>query len=149
MTYNVHVHIIWKSGRSVNLTTNRYIMCSKRVGLAFVVIFSRRLAGHALKTPGFNLYVYIYSGMDCTNVKTWISSYQFIISLTCSYMFRQLCSILREHVCTFWGTCQFGFWLIKFSVICIQPHTTENSINQKPKLANNSEGTGQLPEDGI
>jgi hypothetical protein len=42
-----------------------------------------------------------------------VSSYQFIISLSCSYMFRQLCAILRELVCTFWVTCQFGFWLIK------------------------------------
>jgi hypothetical protein len=45
MTYSVHVHIIGKSGRSVNLTTNRYIMC-RRAGRAFVVIFSKRPAGH-------------------------------------------------------------------------------------------------------
>jgi hypothetical protein len=57
-TYDVHVHVIWKSGRSVNLTTNRYIMCRQRAGLAFVVSFSKRPAGHiwpaghALKTPG-------------------------------------------------------------------------------------------------
>jgi hypothetical protein len=50
-TYDVHVHIIGKSGRSVNLTTNRYIMCRQRAGLAFVVIFSKQPAGHALKTP--------------------------------------------------------------------------------------------------
>jgi hypothetical protein len=43
MTYNVHVHIIGKSGRSVNLTTNRCIMCRQR---AFIVIFSKRPAGH-------------------------------------------------------------------------------------------------------
>jgi hypothetical protein len=30
-----------------------------------------------------------------------INSYQFIISLSCSYMFRQLCAILRELVCTY------------------------------------------------
>jgi hypothetical protein len=48
---DVHVHIIGKSGRSVNLTTNRYIMCRQWTGLAFVVIFSKRPAGHALKTP--------------------------------------------------------------------------------------------------
>jgi hypothetical protein len=29
-----------------------------------------------------------------------------------------------------------------------QPHTTQNVINQKPKLVCNSEGTGELPEDG-
>jgi hypothetical protein len=31
-----------------------------------------------------------------------------------------------------------------------QPHTTQNFINQKPKLActSNSEGTDELPEDG-
>jgi hypothetical protein len=45
-SYDVHVHIIGKSGRSVNLTTNRYIMCRQRAGLAFVVIFSKRPAGH-------------------------------------------------------------------------------------------------------
>jgi hypothetical protein len=53
-----------------------------------------------------------------------INSYQFIISLSCSYMFRQLCAIIRELVCTFWVTCQFGFLVdkilkykeIKFSV---------------------------------
>jgi hypothetical protein len=44
-TYDVHVHIIGKSGRSVNLTTNRYIMCRQRAGLAFVVIFSKQPAG--------------------------------------------------------------------------------------------------------
>jgi hypothetical protein len=44
-TYDIHVHIIGKSGRSVNLTTNRYIMC-RRAGLAFVVIFSKQPAGH-------------------------------------------------------------------------------------------------------
>jgi hypothetical protein len=45
-SYDVHVHIIGKSGRSVNLTTNRYIICRQRAGLAFVVIFSKRPAGH-------------------------------------------------------------------------------------------------------
>jgi hypothetical protein len=45
-TYDVHVHIIGKSGRSVNLTTTRYIMCRQRAGLAFVVIFSKQPAGH-------------------------------------------------------------------------------------------------------
>jgi hypothetical protein len=50
--HDVHVHIIGKSGRSVNLTTNRYIICRQRAGLGFVVIFSKRPAGHALKTPG-------------------------------------------------------------------------------------------------
>jgi hypothetical protein len=44
--HDEHVHIIWKSGRSVNLTTNRYIMCRQRAGLGFVVIFSKRPAGH-------------------------------------------------------------------------------------------------------
>jgi hypothetical protein len=46
-TYDVHVHIIGKSGRSVNLTKNRCIMCRQRAGLAFVVIFSKRPAVHA------------------------------------------------------------------------------------------------------
>jgi hypothetical protein len=46
-----------------------------------------------------------------------INSYQ-IISLSCFYMFRQLCAILRELVCAFWVKCQFGFWLIKFCVVC-------------------------------
>jgi hypothetical protein len=34
--------------------------------------------------------------------------------------------------------------------MCIytQPHTTQNFINQKPKLACNSEGTDQLPDGG-
>jgi hypothetical protein len=49
--HDVHEHIIGKSGRSVNLTTNRYIMCRQRAGLVFVVILSKRPAGHALKTP--------------------------------------------------------------------------------------------------
>jgi hypothetical protein len=35
------------------------------------------------------------------NSQKCINSYQFIISLSCSYMFRQLCAILRELVCTF------------------------------------------------
>jgi hypothetical protein len=43
---DVHVHIIGKSGRSVNLTTNSYIMCRQRAGLGLVVIFSKRPAGH-------------------------------------------------------------------------------------------------------
>jgi hypothetical protein len=30
-----------------------------------------------------------------------INSYLFIILLSCSYMFRQVCAILRELVCTF------------------------------------------------
>jgi hypothetical protein len=49
--HDVHIQIIGKSGRSVNLTTNRYIMCRQRARLGFVVIFSKRPAGHALKTP--------------------------------------------------------------------------------------------------
>jgi hypothetical protein len=44
--HDVHVHIIGKSGRSVNLTTNRYVMCRQRAGLGFVVIFSKWPAGH-------------------------------------------------------------------------------------------------------
>jgi hypothetical protein len=32
---------------------------------------------------------------------------------------------------------------------CMQLYTTQNFINQIPKLACNSEGIGQLPEDGI
>jgi hypothetical protein len=43
--HDVHVHIFGKSGRSVNLTTNRYIIC-RRAGLVFVVIFSKRPVGH-------------------------------------------------------------------------------------------------------
>jgi hypothetical protein len=86
-----------------------------------------------------------------------INFYQFIISLSCSYMFGQLCAIPGEIVCTFWVTCKFGFWLIKFCVVCgcvyamsmrehrqtdreppghqiisTQPHTTQNFINQNP-----------------
>jgi hypothetical protein len=44
--HDVHVHIIGKRGRSVNLTTNRCIMCRQRAGLVFVVIFLKRPAGH-------------------------------------------------------------------------------------------------------
>jgi hypothetical protein len=33
-------------------------------------------------------------------------------------MFRQLCDILRELVCTVWVTCQFGLGLINFYVVC-------------------------------
>jgi hypothetical protein len=44
-SYDIHVHIIGKSGRSVNLATNLYIMCRQLAGL-FVVIFSKRPAGH-------------------------------------------------------------------------------------------------------
>jgi hypothetical protein len=54
--HDVDVHIIGKSGRSINLTTNRYIMC-RRAGLGFVVIFSKRPAGHALKTPALALCI--------------------------------------------------------------------------------------------
>jgi hypothetical protein len=43
-----------------------------------------------------------------------INSYQFIISFSCSYMFRQLCDILRELVCTFWVTDQFGLYLRRY-----------------------------------
>jgi hypothetical protein len=46
------------------------------------------------------------------------NSYQFIISLSCSYMYRHLCAILRELICTFCDTCQCGFWLIKYGVVC-------------------------------
>jgi hypothetical protein len=39
---------------------------------------------------------------ECLEITNkYISSYQFIISLSCSYMFRQLCAILKELVCTF------------------------------------------------
>jgi hypothetical protein len=44
--HDVLVHIIGKSGRSINLTTDRYIMCRQRAGLVFVVIFSKQPAGH-------------------------------------------------------------------------------------------------------
>jgi hypothetical protein len=78
----------------------------------------------------------------------FINSCQLIISLSCSYMFRQLRDILRELVCSFRVTCQFGFWLIEFCVSCscvythvyTQPHTTH--------VVRNSEGTDELPEDG-
>jgi hypothetical protein len=43
----------------------------------------------------------------------YINSYQFIISLCCCYVFRQLCAILRELVCTFLVTCLFGFLVDK------------------------------------
>jgi hypothetical protein len=33
-------------------------------------------------------------------------------------------------------------------IIYTQPHTAQNDINQKPKLACNSEGTDELPQDG-
>jgi hypothetical protein len=46
-----------------------------------------------------------------------ISSYQFNISLSCSYMFRHLCSIRRELVCTLWVACQFRFLVDK--ILCI------------------------------
>jgi hypothetical protein len=36
----------------------------------------------------------------------------------------------------------------KYYIIYSQPHTTRNFINQKPKLACNSEGTDELPDDG-
>jgi hypothetical protein len=45
LTYCTCTHN-WESGRSVNLTTNRYIMWRQRAGLAFVVIFSKQPAGH-------------------------------------------------------------------------------------------------------
>jgi hypothetical protein len=50
-SYDVHVHIIGKSGRSVNLTTNRYIMCRQRAGLAFVVIFFKTAGGPRQRAP--------------------------------------------------------------------------------------------------
>jgi hypothetical protein len=66
--HDVHVQIIGKNGRSVNLTTNRYIMCRQRAGLVFVVIVSKRPAGHALKTP------------DVEDAKNWIIT---LISIMC------------------------------------------------------------------
>jgi hypothetical protein len=40
------------------------------------------------------------------------------------------------------------FWLIKLCVVCGCVYTTQNFINQKPKLAFKSEGTDELPENG-
>jgi hypothetical protein len=66
--------------------------------------------------------------------KNCINSYQFIISLCCSYMFRQQ-SVDR---------CAPGR-----HIIYTQSHTTQNFINQKQKFTCNSEGTDELPEDSI
>jgi hypothetical protein len=71
-----------------------------------------------------------------------INSYQFIISLSCSYMFRQLCAILKEIVCTFWVTYQFGFlvdkiqrsmWLCVYYVAawCVLICLTDRSIRTR------------------
>jgi hypothetical protein len=49
--------------------------------------------------------------------KKCFNSYQFNTSLNCYYMFRQLCAIFRELVCTFWVTCQFGFLVDKIPCI--------------------------------
>jgi hypothetical protein len=40
------------------------------------------------------------------------------------------------------------WWPAGRHIIYTQPHTTQNFINQKPKLSCNSEGTDELPEDG-
>jgi hypothetical protein len=39
-------------------------------------------------------------------------------------------------------------WLEGRHMIYTQPHTAQNFINQKSKLAYNSEGTDEAPEDG-
>jgi hypothetical protein len=118
----------------------------------------------------FNLIFvpFILSCLGITN--KCINSYQFFVSLSCPYMFRQLCGILREPVCTFWVTSQFGFCLIKFCIVCgctyimwrpgayrlirsRPPHDIHTTTyytkfyKQKPKLTCNSEGTDGLPED--
>jgi hypothetical protein len=60
-----------------------------------------------------------YSKVLCLEITIkCINSYQFIISISCFYMFRQLCAILREIVCAFCVLYQFGFMLIKFCVVC-------------------------------
>jgi hypothetical protein len=75
-----------------------------------ILIFGRILKKGQFVSETSEMYIEITN--KCLN------SYQFIVSLCCSYMFRQLCAILRELVCTFWVTCQFGFWLITFCVVC-------------------------------
>jgi hypothetical protein len=51
-SYDVfYVHIIGKSGRSINLTTNRYIMCRQRAGIAFVVFFVKTAGGPRQRAP--------------------------------------------------------------------------------------------------
>jgi hypothetical protein len=43
--------------------------------------------------------------------------------------------------------CYVATWCVSIDAHT-QPHTTQNFINQKPKLACNSEGTEELPQDG-
>jgi hypothetical protein len=111
-----------------------------------------------------------YVNTICLGITNKCINYDpFIISLCCSYMFRQLCTILWELVCTFWVTCQLVFlvdkilcsmWLCVYYVAACRSirtrpphnlhitHTTQNFINQKLKLACNSEGRDELLEDG-
>jgi hypothetical protein len=107
-----------------------------------------------------------------------INSYQFVISLSCYYMFWQLCAVLRELVCTLELRTHLDFLLIKFCVVCgcvyyvaawcvcvcvclccrvlgtIDRqiiHTTTyytEFINKNSNWACNSEGIDELPVDG-
>jgi hypothetical protein len=76
-----------------------------------------------------------------------IDSYQLIIWLCCFYMFRQLCSILRELACTFWVTCQFGFlvdkilcsmWLCVCYVAARPPHNIHTATLNTPHFSTNT-----------
>jgi hypothetical protein len=48
----------------------------------------------------------------------FISSYQFIILLSCSYIFQQLCAIVRESSVPSELHANLGFWSIKICVVC-------------------------------
>jgi hypothetical protein len=60
-----------KSGPSVSLTTNRYILCRQLAGLGFVVIFSKRPAGHGkelcgprVEDPWYRALVHLVMSLD-------------------------------------------------------------------------------------
>jgi hypothetical protein len=71
-----------KSGRSVNLTINRYIMCRQRAGLAFVVIFSKRPAGHGNGLRGPRVEDPWLTALPCIRSEILISNIYFVTNFS-------------------------------------------------------------------
>jgi hypothetical protein len=92
----VTLHVKFRSPRvlkALSIQTCKIFLCLFHVRYDHVTL---RYAPKSNKVCGPKVFVGLCLGI--TNKR--INSYQIIISLCCSYTFRQLCAILRELVCT-------------------------------------------------
>jgi hypothetical protein len=93
-----------------NVTWPPYRYVPRKATSHHFQLISYKLSFYNFKFRAVNFVLYL----GITN--KYINSYQFIILLSRSYMFRQLCAIFRELVCTFWVTCPSGFLFDK--ILC-------------------------------